>query len=861
MVLLLQLSTACPALATPVVSVSYSHRQAAHLHVDPEIPEGCIIATFTSEQPATVVAPPAGLETLDTTHWRFIFNWDHTTDLELRFTDASSDTITIIAFPEPPIPLDPLQHQIPVLDIRTPAASLWDPATGIYVFGENDNCLQHGEEWEKSAQFFFYDNSLSPEFIEDTGLRINGGWSRRFKQKGLRFYFDDYGTSDQVEYDFFGSQPTSFRRLIVRCALSPRRCFTDVLASETYMAMGHLTSRWAPLAVYLNGEYWGFYPLRERIDEEFIEHTHDLDEDSYALIKDGEVLHGDCSSFWDFINECLEEGDFSSHEFYLHAAETIDLVSYIDWLLINIYGATTDNGSSYNSAQYRIDDQPWQYMIWDEDGLFYSENFFADFFHFLSINSQEEYDLYLPPAIFTGSASARIRWAAPFRALLQNSQFKQLFAHRYVELMDTEFSEAVLDARLAEIVVRQQPEMELHGERWDWPLDTWYEIEAGYLYSWFHARPVVLNPQFEAFREEHRAPVELVGFNGEPHSNAGIFINWHTASEENCAGFVLYRGKQPDQLTPLVSWLDDEQLVAQGDIWEDAEYAWVDESAVVGNEYYYQLAWVDDFGQEQFLNWVQHVSLVPQPILLINEFLALNNSGIMDETGTFEDWVEIFNQGPVDAQLGGYFLTDNLDQPTCWAFPDTTLAAGEFLVVWCDSDPEDGPLHTNFKLSAAGETIALLAPLNMDNVVLDVRDFGPQSADISEGRQSDGSSIWVNFAVPTPGESNHDFLAAQPVPGSLPEAIQLDSVAPNPFNPSTKISFTLSRAGPVSAGIFDLSGARVRQIWSGEYLEAGAHYLHWNGVGDGGEALSSGPYLVKIIHGQSRVTAKILLLK
>ena len=80
--------------AAPVVTVSYSHRQVAHLHVDPNIPEGCIIASFTSEEPAQVVSPVEGFETLDSNHWRFIFTWDHTADLIVLFTDASAETTT-----------------------------------------------------------------------------------------------------------------------------------------------------------------------------------------------------------------------------------------------------------------------------------------------------------------------------------------------------------------------------------------------------------------------------------------------------------------------------------------------------------------------------------------------------------------------------------------------------------------------------------------------------------------------------------------------------------------------------------------------------------------------------------------------
>ncbi len=847
--------------AAPVVSVSYSHRQVAHRHVDPEIPEGSVIATFTSENSAQVIGSPSNLEPLSDTQWRYIFTWDHTDDLTLQFTDASAETTIIVAFPQPLVPLNPLQHQMPVLDIRTAASSLWDPATGLYVFGLNENCLQRGSDWERPAQFIFYNESLSPEFSEQTGLRINGGWSRRFNQKGLRFYFDDYGNSDQKEYDFFGSEPTSFRRLIMRCGVEPRRCFTDILAAETFAEMGHLTSRWAPLAVYLNGEYWGFYPLRERIDDEFIEHTHGLDGDGYALIKDGETKHGDSSSFWAFMNECRQPGDFSSHEFFVHAQETFDLISYIDWLIINIYGATTDNGSASNSAQYKLGNQPWQFMVWDEDGLFYFDNYWDDFFHFLSINSQEEYDQYLPSAIFTGSATARIRWAAPFRALLQNSEFKHLFAQRYLELMSTSLSRTSLDSKLDGIVARQESEMARHGERWDWPVDNWYQLEINQLRSWFYTRPGMLESQFNDFMEEHRAPVELVQFSSQHTPGISVTMSWNTNSEDNCSGYVLYRGTNSTDLNELVSWTEEESLGGVGGLAEDAQYSWVDETISSEQIYYYQLAWVDRHGSETLLPWIEQVSTQEPVHLFINEFLASNQNGIEDETGTREDWVEIFNQGPGSVNLSGYFLTDDTNAPTRWEFPETLLDAGDFLLVWCDSDPEDGPLHTNFKLSAAGETLALMSPLTAGNQIIDERVFGNQVADISEGRQTDGHDNWISFETPTPGASNLNLSGVAGNAEKIPGIPVLKSISPNPFNPSTTISFTLELAGSVKIQIYDLKGKLVRDLLENRTMTAGKHSLVWDGRNNRGLMLASGPYFLRIGNSWGDVSAKLLLVK
>ena len=93
--------------------------------------------------------------------------------------------------------------------------------------------------------------------------------------------------------------------------------------------------------------------------------------------------------------------------------------------------------------------------------------------------------------------------------------------------------------------------------------------------------------------------------------------------------------------------------------------------------------------------------------LYINEFMASNDQTIADEFGDYEDWIEIYNDNDFSVNLYGYFLTDDLSEPTKWALPDENIPAKGFFLIWSDDDDEEGPRHTNFKLSADGEEIGL----------------------------------------------------------------------------------------------------------------------------------------------------------
>jgi len=146
------------------------------------------------------------------------------------------------------------------------------------------------------------------------------------------------------------------------------------------------------------------------------------------------------------------------------------------------------------------------------------------------------------------------------------------------------------------------------------------------------------------------------------------------------------------------------------------------------------------------------ITVLPIDGLYINEFLARNDSTNTDEYGEYDDWLEIYNAENNSIDLGDFYLTDTVGNLTKWRIPDgTVIQPQSFLLFWCDEDQEQGVLHTNFKLRAEGEFIALV---NIDGVtILDSKTYGEQSTDISYGRVFDGSSNW-DFLSPTPGSSN-----------------------------------------------------------------------------------------------------------
>jgi CotH kinase protein/Lamin Tail Domain/FlgD Ig-like domain len=844
--------------AGPTMDITWSHRILPNYAADPSIEEGGIGATITSTTPVILAEPVPNLEDMGSNTWHYVFPWDWSDPLVASFVDEFSDTTTISITPQLAVPFQPSIHDLPVLGIFTAPAHLWDPETGIYVFGNYDNCLLYGPEWEFPGAFQWYEGSDTPLFTEQIGLRIHGGWSRHLDQKGLRFYFDDYGSSNELNYDFFGSQPSSFERLIIRTGRHPFRCFNAILCESIFQDLGHLGSRSRDIALYLNREYWGFYTLRERLDTSWVEHTLGYGDADYDLIKDGFEEHGSIDSWWAFLVSFAEEMPLSTHAWYEEACQSLDMTSYIDWQLINIFVGATDNSGHWNLVLLRLDGEPWQFVMWDEDMVFIDINIEANLFRFRSIINEAEFYEFLLPSMPASGAEGKIRWGKMLAGLMQNSEFKALFRSRYELLTGGMLSGDNLIERFDTIRASQWTEMSRHAERWGWDSPEEYNEYADAQVAWIREREPINHQHYLDFIEYHRDPVEFVAFSGAPNGSS-VNLNWRTASEENVEGFQIYRGTQPDDLTFIAGYKLETELGGIGGIWKPADYSFVDTTAGTQFPLYYQLSWVDLQGEEHTIHWTEEIR-EPQavPNLVINEYLALNTTGIVDETGTHEDWCEIFNAGTEAVDLGGMYLTDDLSYTTKWAFPPVTLPAGDFLVVWCDSDPEDGPLHTNFKLNASGEALGIFNSLANGNALIHSCLFDQQESDISEGFCTDGGSEICTFSIPTPGFPNSETSSI--TPEALGDLTNVSSL-PNPFNPATEIKFDLARETLVTVVVYDLYGRVVRRLSTGQLLQAGSHSVSWDGKDETGRLVPSGTYLSRVGTSHEKISIKMQLVK
>ncbi|MBD3336526.1 MAG: hypothetical protein GF355_13520 [Candidatus Eisenbacteria bacterium] len=249
----------------------------------------------------------------------------------------------------------------------------------------------------------------------------------------------------------------------------------------------------------------------------------------------------------------------------------------------------------------------------------------------------------------------------------------------------------------------------------------------------------------------------------------------------------------------------------------------------------------------------------PEPIIVINELLAANESTLADEFGEFDDFVELYNPGDEPVALDDYYMTDDFSWLSKWALPDTTLDPGGHLLIWADGQPQQGPLHTNFSLSRFGEEIGIFRlDLQAGLQPEDALAFGEQATDTSYARRFDADVVWEFHGEPTPGEANSDVSGAPSAAHDSQRLLFLEGA--HPFHGRGAISLRLPSAGPVVLTLHDIAGRRIRTLWAGP-LSAGLHTFVWDGRGDRGGAAAAGIYWAVLRSPARRQALKLILLR
>lgn len=209
--------------------------------------------------------------------------------------------------------------------------------------------------------------------------------------------------------------------------------------------------------------------------------------------------------------------------------------------------------------------------------------------------------------------------------------------------------------------------------------------------------------------------------------------------------------------------------------------------------------------------------------VVINEYSCANLNQFPDNYGKYEDWVELYNRDSVEINIGGYYLSDNKNQPTKWKIPAGTKIPGKgFRVFWAsgrDTATSQG-LHTNFRLTQTKNDPERLLLANPAGIVIDQATINKTKLGQSRGRATDGGIPWAILTQPVAGGTNNDsprFSGFADRPDfDKPAGFYADSVTVTLTNnePGATLYYTLdgsepSAAAPVYTGPITLKSTAV----------------------------------------------------
>jgi len=162
---------------------------------------------------------------------------------------------------------------------------------------------------------------------------------------------------------------------------------------------------------------------------------------------------------------------------------------------------------------------------------------------------------------------------------------------------------------------------------------------------------------------------------------------------------------------------------------------------------------------------------VPQSSLVINEVMANNQTIVMDETGDYDDWIELYNNSNTPISTNGLLFSDNPLNLDKWDLPNIVINPNSYFIIWADEDGNTGDNHANFRLSNLGEQLILS---NSDSTIVDAEFIYPQLDDVAYGRYPNGIGSFT-MLNPTFNANNS--------PSSTDYSLDLNDIKiyPNPF--------------------------------------------------------------------------------
>lgn len=300
------------------------------------------------------------------------------------------------------------------------------------------------ETWQREGCLVYTD--ANGTVTHDCGIRLAGQHSRHKQQKSFKLVFSDqYG--GRLRYDIFGAdcEQTTFPELKLRAGLDAKYgIFREPLIQQ--MAMPYRDTTFVqdsvPCVVYINGEYYGIYQFMESICEETIADRLGVQADSITMYK-GYMYPGHNYLEIYRLLKYVEIHSLKDDKSYEYVKSHLALEDLIDWAIFEGFCRNTDLSGNVRYFMSTETDGRWHFVFYDVECSFTA--FGANF-----------------DAVLSDGQTATF-----LKALLRNSEFKDMFLKRLAYHCENTFDREKTLTLLYAYDAAVRPETERHFKRWD----------------------------------------------------------------------------------------------------------------------------------------------------------------------------------------------------------------------------------------------------------------------------------------------------------------------------------------------------------------------------------------------------------
>ncbi|NQV34482.1 MAG: CotH kinase family protein, partial [Phycisphaeraceae bacterium] len=353
---------------------------------------------------------------------------------------------------------------LPAISIAAFPETLWDDDKGIYW-----NLLK-SREMPVSLEFFELDGGSG--FSVDAGLRLSGQASFKYPQKSVTISATDKFGPDEIPYQVFPNRDIyQFKDIYLRnsgCADNRHTMFRDALQHSLVINQMDIDCQaYRPAMTFINGDYWGIYNVREKVNADYIAAHHNIDprnldylEYDFGASDVLVVLEGDANSY-NAMLDFVQTHDMAKKQNYDHIKSQIDMDEFLNYLITEIY---CDNINwPYTNVRWwreRKEGSKWRWVMLDMDWGFGVQ--------YPGFSSHYSYNALKLAVSAPGSQSARFSWSTILlRGLFENKEFQHELIQRFASHLNTTFHEDRVLGIVDELKAQIAPEMARHIERWN----------------------------------------------------------------------------------------------------------------------------------------------------------------------------------------------------------------------------------------------------------------------------------------------------------------------------------------------------------------------------------------------------------